>query len=288
MAHLSSTGRSAAAAEKKPKKTEKSSDGSAANARFDDRLSVGKRLIKEPGSNPDHTALPNPLVSSPSGRRVARANSQEKTRKPNAAAPESARMTRSERRSVPYMTSVIMGTVIKTEIHVKAPSAPPRHRDALGSASMSATKARSERNTWTERVTADRSATQHRGRQARGIKARKKTQRTDTESLGLQHESRRGSSGARLGTRGTWVSSLPSGVGSYANEGKKPTPTLKNQKNKKQTLANCANETGQLNPRTRTSLVYVWRVNLCGAETSAGIKGPPARSRSSGHRRLRV
>jgi len=232
MAHLSSTGRSAAAAEKKPKKTEKSSDGSAANARFDDRLSVGKRLIKEPGSNPDHTALPNPLVSSPSGRRVARANSQEKTRKPNAAAPESARMTRSERRSVPYMTSVIMGTVIKTEIHVKAPSAPPRHRDALGSASMSATKARSERNTWTERVTADRSATQHRGRQARGIKARKKTQRTDTESLGLQHESRRGSSGARLGTRGTWVSSLPSGVGSYANEGKKPTPTLKNQRNK--------------------------------------------------------
>jgi hypothetical protein len=94
---------------------------------------------------------------------------------------------------------------------------------------MSATKARSERNTWTERVTADRSATQHRGRQARGIKARKKTQRTDTESLGLQHESRRGSSGARLGTRGTWVSSLPSGVGSYANEGKKPTPTLKKQ-----------------------------------------------------------
>ena len=62
------------------------------------------------------------------------------------------------------------------------------------------------------------------------IKARKKTQRTDTESLGLQHESRRGSSGARLGTRGTWVSSLPSGVGSYANEGKKPTPTLKNKK----------------------------------------------------------
>lgn len=95
---------------------------------------------------------------------------------------------------------------------------------------MSLTKARSERNTWTERVTADRSATQHRGRQARGIKARKKTQRTDTESLGLQHESRRGSSGARLGTRGTWVSSLPSGVGSYANEGKKPTPTLKNKK----------------------------------------------------------
>jgi hypothetical protein len=89
MAHLSSTGRSAAAAEKKPKKTEKRSDGSAAAARFDDRLSVGKRLIKEPGSNPDHTALPNPLVSSPSGRRVARANSQEKTRKPNAAAPES-------------------------------------------------------------------------------------------------------------------------------------------------------------------------------------------------------
>ena len=85
---------------------------------------------------------------------------------------------------------------------------------------MSATKARSERNTWTERVTADRSATQHRGRQARGIKARKKTQRTDTESLGLQHESRRGSSGARLGTRGTWISSLPSGVGSYANEKK--------------------------------------------------------------------
>lgn len=121
------------------------------------------------------------------------------------------------------------GTVIKTA-NVKAPSAPPRHRDALGSASMSATKARSERNTWTERVTADRSATQHRGRQARGIKARKKTQRTDTESLGLQHESRRGSSGARLGTRGTWVSSLPSGVGSYANEGKKPTPTLKNKK----------------------------------------------------------
>jgi hypothetical protein len=97
---------------------------------------------------------------------------------------------------------------------------------------MSATKARSERNTWTERVTADRSATQHRGRQARGIKARKKTQRTDTESLGLQHESRRGSSGARLGTRGTWVSSLPSGVGSYANEGKKPTPTLRNKKTK--------------------------------------------------------
>jgi hypothetical protein len=101
MAHLSSTGRSAAAAEKKPKITEKSSDGSAAAARADDRLSVGKRLIKEPGSNPDHTALPNPLVSSPSGRRVARANSQEKTRKPNAAAPESARKTRSERRSVP-------------------------------------------------------------------------------------------------------------------------------------------------------------------------------------------
>ena len=98
---------------------------------------------------------------------------------------------------------------------------------------MSATKARSERNTWTERVTADRSATQHRGRQARGIKARKKTQRTDTESLGLQHESRRGSSGARLGTRVTWVSSLPSGVGSYANEGKKPTPTLKNKETKK-------------------------------------------------------
>lgn len=64
------------------------------------------------------------------------------------------------------------------------------------------------------------------------IKARKKTQRTDTESLGLQHESRRGSSGARLGTRGTWVSSLPSGVGSYANEGKKPTPTLRNKKTK--------------------------------------------------------
>jgi hypothetical protein len=97
---------------------------------------------------------------------------------------------------------------------------------------MSATKARSERNTWTERVTADRSATQHRGRQARGLKARKKTQRTDTNSLGLQHESRRGSSGARLGTRGTWVSSLPSGVGSYANEGKKPTPTLRNKKTK--------------------------------------------------------
>ena len=109
-------------------------------ARADDRLSVGKRLIKEPGSNPDHTALPNPLVSSPSGRRVARADSQEKTRKPNAAAPESARKTRCERRSVPYMPIVIMGTVIKTEIHVKAPSAPPRHRDALGSASMSVTK----------------------------------------------------------------------------------------------------------------------------------------------------
>ena len=81
MAHLSSTGRSAAAAEKKPKKTEKSSDGSAAAARADDRLTVGIRLIKEPGSNPDHTALTNPQVSSPSGRRVARANSQEKTRK---------------------------------------------------------------------------------------------------------------------------------------------------------------------------------------------------------------
>eukprot|EP00228_Micromonas_bravo_P001525 CAMPEP_0203010182 /NCGR_PEP_ID=MMETSP1401-20130829/10323_1 /ASSEMBLY_ACC=CAM_ASM_000894 /TAXON_ID=38833 /ORGANISM="Micromonas pusilla, Strain CCAC1681" /LENGTH=215 /DNA_ID=CAMNT_0049751855 /DNA_START=256 /DNA_END=904 /DNA_ORIENTATION=+ len=215
MAHLSSTGRSAAAAEKKPKKTEKSSDGSAANARADDRLSVGKRLIKEPGSNPDHTALPNPLVSSPSGRRVARADSQEKTRKPNAAAPERARKTAPKDEAFPD-DERHPGTVIKTEIHVKAPSAPPRHRDALGSASMSLTKARSERNTWTERVTADRSATQHRGRQARGLKARKKTQRTDTNSLGLQHESRRGSSGARLGTRGTWVSSLPSGVGSYA------------------------------------------------------------------------
>lgn len=69
MAHLSSTGRSAEPANKNQKR----SDGSAAAARADDRLSVGKRLIKEPGSNPDHTALPNPLVSSPSGRRVARA-----------------------------------------------------------------------------------------------------------------------------------------------------------------------------------------------------------------------
>ena len=87
-----------------------------------------------------------------------------------------------------------------------------------------------------------KSTTQHRGRQAheipfegtrrtfsskgtrrkikikikRKIKALQKTQRADIESLGLQHESRRGQSGARLGTRGTWISSLPSGVGSYA------------------------------------------------------------------------
>ena len=71
MAHLSSTGRSAEPANKN-QNVEKRSDGSAAAARADDRLSVGKRLIKEPGSNPDHTALPNPLVSSPSGRRVSR------------------------------------------------------------------------------------------------------------------------------------------------------------------------------------------------------------------------
>ena len=45
-------------------------------------LSVGKRIIKEPGSNPDHTALPNPLVSSPSSRRSLRAASTENARKP--------------------------------------------------------------------------------------------------------------------------------------------------------------------------------------------------------------
>lgn len=123
------------------------------------------------------------------------------------------------------------------------------------------------------------------------IKARKKTQRTDTESLGLQHESHRGRSGARLGTRGTWISSLPSGVGSYAK--KKNEPTRKKNAERRRmffvilrraTNGDCANETGQLNPRSGTSLVYVWRVNLCGAETGAGIKDPPARSRSSGHR----
>ena len=127
------------------------------------------------------------------------------------------------------------------------------------------------------------------------IKARKKTQRTDTESLGLQHESHRGRSGARLGTRGTWISSLPSGVGSYAKKRtsrrEKKTPSVERRARRmffvilrRATNGDCANETGQLNPRSGTSLVYVWRVNLCGAETGAGIKDPPARSRSSGHR----
>jgi hypothetical protein len=105
MAHLSSTGRSAAAAEKKPKKTEKSSDGSAANARADDRLSVGKRLIKEPGSNPDHTALPNPLVSSPSGRRVARAIVRRKRENQTRRRLKALRALRKTKRS--RMTSVI-------------------------------------------------------------------------------------------------------------------------------------------------------------------------------------
>ena len=130
------------------------------------------------------------------------------------------------------------------------------------------------------------------------IKARNKTQRTDTESLGLQHESHRGRSGARLGTRGTWISSLPSGVGSYAKKKERADAKKKRRASsvaldarrmffvilRCATNGDCANETGQLNPRSGTSLVYVWRVNLCGAETGAGIKDPPARLRSSGHR----
>ena len=147
MAHLSSTGRSAEPANKN-QNVEKRSDGSAAAARADDRLSVGKRLIKEPGSNPDHTALPNPLVSSRSAGRVeprgrGRAGVSSRTRA------EANGSVRGKGRKKRFATNA------RNRKSVKAlPGASPPSPMARGSASMGGSMGRSERNTWTERITA--------------------------------------------------------------------------------------------------------------------------------------
>ena len=75
-----------------------------------------------------------------------------------------------------------------------------------------------------------------------------------------------------------WISPLPSGVGSYAK-------TI-NKRSKVQNSKCCANETGQLNPRTKDV------VGLCLAGESLrrrderGHQDPPAFFKSSGHWRF--